>query len=144
MLSEEQLEAASRKFGKVGVVDYCGHQVVFRRPTRDECREYRRMRDSAAEKHDATERLAQVAIVSFDGEQDVNRARTLYTGTFLEEFPLFSSTPKVMSVLGALTGLVEEEDAADMGKGARVLSGRPRSTPGASPNGLGTALEPAS
>jgi hypothetical protein len=142
MLSEDQLEALRSQFTKIGVVDYNGHQIVFRRPTRDHCREYRRMRESPAEKHEATERLAQVALVAFDGETDVNRARTTYTNVFLDEYPLFASVPKVMAVLSVLTGMVEEEDAADLGKGASVRSVRPRSTPAASPNGSGTAPEP--
>ena len=139
MLSEETLEELRKRSGKIGVIAYAGHEVVFRRPTRDECREYRRMQSSPQEKSDAIERLAQVTLVAFDGDLDVNRARTAYTGVFLEEYPLFASNPKVMGVLSVLSGVVEEEDAADLGKGACVRSGRPKSTQGASPNGSPTA-----
>ena len=139
MLDEAVLESLKLKFGKIGVVDYNGHQIVFRRPTRDTCREYRRKRESAGEKHEAIEGMAQEALIAFDGEQDANKARSYYTGTFLEEYPLFASSPKVMAVLSALSGLVEEEDAEDMGKGVQVRSARPRPTPAASPNGSDTA-----
>lgn len=139
MLTEEQIEALRQKFGKVGVVDYNGHQIVFRKPTRDDCRDYRRMRESPSEKGDAIESLCQKSLCAFDGEQDVNRARTHYTTVFLEEYPLFANVPKVMAIMSALTGMVEEEDAIDLGKGASFRSARLRSTPAVSPNGSATA-----
>lgn len=129
MLNEEQLEALTKKYGKIGVRDYDGHQIVFRRPTRDMCREYRRMRESDAEKHEAMESLAQKMLVAFDGEEDINKARTVYTCVFLEESPLFVNNPQTMAVLSSLTGIVEEEDARDLGKGASVRSARRVSTP---------------
>ena len=139
MLAEDQLESLRSRYGKIGVVAYAGHEIVFRRPTRDDCRNYRRMQASAAEKHDAIETLAQITLVAFDDDIDVNRARTTYTTTFLEEYPLFSSVPRVMSVLSVLSGVVEEEDVADLGKGGIYRSGRPRPTPTDSPNGSPTA-----
>ena len=135
MLTEENLETLTLRHGKIGRVEFAGHEIVFRRPTRDDCREYRRMQASPAEKHDAIERLAQVTLVAFDGDLDVNRARTFYTATFLEEYPLFSSNPRVMNLLSVLSGVVEEEDAADLGKGASVRSAHPKPTQTASPNG---------
>ena len=129
MLDEEALEALRLKYGKIGVVAYNGHQIVFRKPTRDNCRDYRRMRDSASEKADAVEFLAQVSLAAFDGELEVNKARTHYTNVFLDEFPLFANTPKVMAVLSLLTGMVEEEDAIDLGKGVSYRSARRVSTP---------------
>jgi hypothetical protein len=141
-LTDEQIEALRQKFGKVGVVEWNGHQIVFRKPTRDDCRDYRRMRESPTEKGDSIESLCQKSLCAFDGELDVNRARTIYTTVFLEEYPLFASVPKVVAVMSALTGMVEEEDALDLGKGVSFRSARRPSTPAASPNGSGTALEP--
>jgi len=129
MLNEENLDALRLKHGKIGIVDYDGHQVVFRRPTREDCREYRRMRESESERHEAMERLAQVTLCAFDGEQDVNKARTVYTSSFLPEYPLFVNVPRVLGVLSALAGLVEEEDAKDLGKGAEIRSARQPPTP---------------
>lgn len=126
----EQLRVTG-KYGKIGVVEYSGHQIVFRRPTRDQCREYRRQLGSPAEKHEAMEHLAQSMLVAFDGQTDANAARTTYTSMFLEAFPLFVNHPKVLNVISALAGLVEEEDAADLGKGASVRTGPPKSTPAA-------------
>ncbi len=59
-------------------------------------------------------------IVAFDGDTDRNRARTHFTEVFLVEQPMFASTAKVKIALGALMGLVEEEDLADLGKGVTV------------------------
>ena len=144
MLDDAALEALKLKFGKVGVVDFDGHQIVFRKPTRDQCREYRRMRESANEKHESLEHLAQMMIVAFDGTQDPNLARTLYTSQFLEDYPLFVNVPKVAAVLSALSGMVEEEDAQDLGKGVRVLSVRRPNTPQDSRTGSATAASTSS
>ena len=135
MLSEEQLEALKLQYQKIAVISYNGHQIVFRRPTRLQCGEYRREREDPQARADAVEHLAQKALVAFDGEMDANRARTTYTASFLEEFPLFANYPPVMAALSYLTGMVEEEDASDLGKGVRVLSARRPSTPEVSPNG---------
>jgi hypothetical protein len=128
-LDEAQLDALRAKYGKVGIVDYNEHQIVFKRPTRDNCREYRRMRESPAEKGDAVEFLAQVSIAAFDGETDANKARSTYTNSFLEQYPLFANHPRAIAVMSALTGMMEEEDALDLGKGASVRTGRRASTP---------------
>jgi hypothetical protein len=135
MLTEAQIEALRVQCGRVGVVEYNGHQIVFRKPTRDHCREYRRMRESANERHEALEHLAQLTIVAYDGTTEPNAARTQYTAVFLEEYPLFVNVAKVMNVLSVLAGLVEEEDAHELGKGASVRSGPPRSMPEGSPTG---------
>jgi hypothetical protein len=139
MLTEEQLETLRLKYGKIGIVTYNGHQVVFRKPSRDDCREYRRMKESAVERGDAIESLAQKALCAFDGEQDVNRARTYYTTVFLEEFPMFANTGNVVAILSALSGMVEEADALELGKGASYRSARQPSTPEGSLNGSDTA-----
>lgn len=138
-LSDEQLDALRLKYGKVAAVRHNDHEIVFRKPTRDDVREYRRMTASAAEKHEAVERLAQSTIVAFDQIQDANAARSHYTGIFLEASPFFASRPEVMSVLAIMGELVQEEDAIDLGKGVRLRPEPQRSTPGASPNGSVTA-----
>lgn len=139
MLDDGQIEELRKRCGgKVGVVDFDGHQLVFRRPTRDEVREYRRKKDSPSEKPDALDQLAQATIVAFDGEPDTVRARTLFLG-FLDEYPLFTSGPKPSVVFGRLTGLVEAEDADAMGKGVSVRSAPPKSTPLGSPSGSGAS-----
>jgi hypothetical protein len=127
MLTDEQIEAIRSKCGRVGVIEYAGHQLVFKRPSRDNVRDYRRKVDSPAEKPDALDQLAQITIVAFDGEQDLVKARNAFLG-FLEEFPMFTSSAKCMSVFNVLTGLVEEEDAQDLGKGVSVRSAAPAST----------------
>lgn len=129
MLNDAQLDELKLKFQKIAVIDYNGHQIVFRRPTREHTREYRRMRESDAEKHLAMESLAQQTLAAYDGDTDPNSARTKYTAIFLEEFPLFVNVPKVTAALSALAGMVEEEDEKNMGKGVRLLNVRQASTP---------------
>jgi hypothetical protein len=121
-VDETKLEALRVKYGKIGVVAYNGHELVFRRPTRDHVREYRRKKDSDAEKMDAMDQLAQVTIIAFDGEEDITRARTRFTESFLEDYPLAISNAKFVNCLTALAGLMEEEDEKDLGKGVSVKS----------------------
>ncbi len=121
-LPESRLEELRLKHGKIGVVTFNTHTVVFKRPTRDITREYRRMRDSPAEKADAMDRLAQITIIAFDLQDEPNAARVTFTDSFLVDYPMATSNPKFINVLSALSGLVEEEDYQDMGEGASVRS----------------------
>ena len=107
---------------RLNVVEYNGHTLIFRKPSREHVREYRRKKDSDAEKMDAMDQLAQATIVAFDGEEDPNRARTTFTTSFLEDYPLAMSNPKFVGCLSALAGLLEEEDEKDLGKGVIVRS----------------------
>jgi hypothetical protein len=133
--AEEMLEGLRLKYGKIGIVDFNDHRLVFRKPSREHVREYRRKKDSDAEKMDAMDQLAQATIVAFDGQTDPNKARETFTMRFLEDYPLAISNPKFVAVLSALAGLIEEEDAKDLGKGASVRGARPSTSPTASPNG---------
>lgn len=141
MLSDAELESLKQKYGKIAVIDYESHQIVFRKPTRDNVREYRRQRESDTEKHLAMESLAQFTLVALDGELDTIKARTAYTDVFLDEFPFFVNVPRVMGALSVLGGMVEMEEASSLGKGARVLSVRQKPTPQDSPTGSPTARE---
>jgi hypothetical protein len=126
MRTDEQLEALRTRYnGKIGSVEYNGHELVFCRPTRDQAREYRRKMESAVEKMDALDQLAQVTIIAFDAEEDRIAARTTFTTLFLERYPLATSNPKLTICLSALAGLVEEEHEQDLGKGVRI-KGPPR------------------
>lgn len=138
-LSEAQLEELRVKHGKIGVVEFSGHVLVFRKPSREHVREYRRKKDSDLEKMDAMDQLAQVTLVAFDTEADPDKARTTFTRSFLDDYPLAISNPKFVAVLSALAGLIEEEDYKDLGKGASVRGARPSTSPTASPNGSGAS-----
>jgi len=94
--------------------------IVFKKPSRDTARDYRRKTETPAEKVDALDQLAQATIVAFDGEEDPNRARVVFTGTFLEDFPMAMNHPKFMTALSALSGLVEEEHEKELGKGVTI------------------------
>jgi hypothetical protein len=119
-LTDEQLQALEVAHKKIAIVEWNGHVIVFARPGRDVCHEYRVALESPATKADANEQACQRMIVAFDGETDRNRARVRFTEIFLVEQPMFGSTTKVKIALGALMGLVEEEDLVDMGKGVSV------------------------
>lgn len=126
-LSDDQIEIIRKQFGKVAVVDWSGHQLVFRRPTRVEVRDYRRKQDSPAEKPDAIDQLLQQILVAYDGLTDVPRIAA-YTGGFLEEFPAFADTMHAKAAVSCLMGLVEEEDEAQLGKGVSVRTSSRAST----------------
>jgi hypothetical protein len=134
-LTDVEIEALTARYGKVGVRLWDGHQLVFRKATRAEVRDYRRKQDSPHDKADAMDQLAQATIVAFDGQTDPNAARTMFTGVFLEQYPAFCYNTATVNVLSYLTGIVEEEGAGEMGKGASVRSAAQKPTPTASPNG---------
>ena len=128
-LTDVELEQLTARYGKIGTRDWDGHQLVFRKATRAEVREYRRKQDSAVEKPDAMDQLAQATIVAFDGQQDPNAARTMFTGVFLEQYPAFCSNTVTINILSYLTGIVEEEASTEMGKGGSVRSSTQKNTP---------------
>lgn len=134
MLTEEQISAFVQRYGKIGVVDWAGHQLIFRKPSREDVRDYRRKQDSPSERPDAVEQLAQVMIVAFDEEQEPVAARAAFL-SLLVEFPAFASSHKCVSTLNVLSGIVEDEASADLGKGVSIRSSRQKPTPPASPTG---------
>jgi hypothetical protein len=129
-LDDEQLEALRVKNdGKIGVVDFSGHQIVFRRPTRDAARDWRRKQGSVSEKPDANDQLAQAMIIAFDGDTDANSARTKFTSTFLVEYPMAVENSKFQVCLGLLSGMTEKEDDEDLGKGVSIKRAPPKLSP---------------
>lgn len=129
MVDEAKIESIRARLGIIGVVEYNGHTIVFRKPSRENVRDYRRKRESESERADAMEQLAQVTVVAFDDIDDPNAARTRFTGEFLERYPMAISNAKFASCLSALAGLIEVEDHQDLGKGVSVKSGPPKPSP---------------
>lgn len=117
---EAWLDAAQKQYGRIGTVEFSGNTIVFRKPTRLEVRDYRRMLDTPAERPDALDSLAQKTILAFNDLTEPNAARVVFTGSFLESYPLAMGNDKFKALLGVLSGLVEDEDAADLGKGVTV------------------------
>ena len=129
-LTEAQLEELRVAHKKIGIVEWNDHVLVFRRPNRDECHAYRVKLEHPETKADANDQLCQATICAFDADTNVNSARTYFTDTFLkEESPMFGSTAKCKIVMGALMGLVEEEDLADLGKGVSIRPSPRPATP---------------
>lgn len=120
MLSAEALATLKTKHGELGQVDFRGHTITLRRPSRLEAREYRRKEDSPREKPDRVDQLLQSVIVAFDGTVEPVACRELLNA-FLETAPNFCDSPKVGDVLGVLLGQFEEEDSRILGKDARIL-----------------------
>jgi hypothetical protein len=114
--------------GKIGIIDFSDHHLVFRLPTRIEAREYRRKEDSPAEKPDRLDQLATSIIVAFDGEEDTFKARGLFLD-FLVKFPLFCDGPKPQTVFSVLLGVQEVEHSTILGKGCSVRSSPPPTSP---------------
>lgn len=139
MLDEQSQEVLRGRYGAVATVDFNGHQLVFRRPSRDEVREFRRKERSPAEADDAVDYVSQLTMVAFDGEADPMKARVAY-GAFLQDHPRFTESTKFRIAFNLLSGRVEREDIADMGKGVSVRLGPPGRTETASPNGSAPSL----
>ena len=118
--TEEQLVTLETKYG---------HTLVFKKPDRVMVRDYRRKLTSADERMDAADQLAQATIVAFDDEMDANKARMMFTMSFLNDYPMFTNTAKYIQVFNVLLGLVETQDATELGKGCSVRSTRQASTP---------------
>jgi len=118
--TERRLAALEAQHKKIAEVEWNGHRLVFRRPTREECRQYRVALEDPVSKADANEHILQQTIVAFDDETNATAARMRYNPGFLDEHPMFASTAKVKLALGAMMGLVEEADLVDLGKGVTV------------------------
>jgi hypothetical protein len=128
-LSDQEIEAIRSRVGKVAIVEYNGHQIVFRRPTRDEMHGHRARQDDPREKPGSLDLLAQVLLAAFDGETDTAKARPAFSG-FLDEHPAFTSNQdKFLPAVAILCGMVEDEVAKALGKGVSVRSSPPPSTP---------------
>lgn len=127
MLSEEQIQALRVQHGRVGVIDYQGHQIVFARPTRASIQAHRRAMVSGGDQAaGASDGLAQSCLVALDGETDRPKAIQAFS-RFLEEFPAYTSNDKHMSVMNVLSGATEEEDEKALGKAARIYAASPAS-----------------
>jgi hypothetical protein len=141
-VNEEQAKALETKYRRVAFVSWEGHEIVFRRPTRDEWHAYQRRRANPVEAPAAVETHAQITLAAFDGIVDPRQARERFTNEFLEDFPGFCNAPEVGAALGALAGTAQEEELAGIKK---VVQFRPiirPNTPAASPNGSPTAVTP--
>lgn len=130
-LSEEQLDELGTKYGRVVSVQWDGHEIVFRRPTIEECRAWRVKGESVDAKVDRADQHCQQTLVSFDGDMSPVTSRTKFSQEFLREHPMFATTSRCMAALGVLMGVVEEKDFADLGKGVSVRPSPRPSTPAA-------------
>lgn len=124
------LEALRGKYEKIAEVEFNKHQLIFRKCTRQEVREYRRKMDSPAEKPDAVDQLAQQILVAFDGELDLLKARVLFNA-LLEKNAALTDLNRFGAALGSCLGVMDEETEAALGKFVTVRSSPLRSMPAA-------------
>lgn len=134
-LSDQDLEALrARNGGKVGVIKFDEHQMVFKRPARDTAREYRTERDNPATAPDALDHLAQRTIIAFDGETNGEKAR-LGFNALLADNPLITDNTNFKAVLSCMLGTVEQELEDKLGEPIRILRGNRKPSQEASPTG---------
>lgn len=126
---EERIAGLHTTHGKIAHVEWDGHVLVFKKPGREAVASFRRAADSPAEKPGATDQLCQSMLIAYDEETDKRIATQRFTREFLEEYPMFTSSDKLQSVLGPLLGLVEEEATASLGKGVSVRNAKGRTSP---------------
>ncbi len=143
-LTEEQLEGLRVKHRKIARVVWEGHEVVFRRPTRDEWHSYLRAQGSPMEKHTAQEHHSQITIVAYDGDMSMPGTRVAYQQGLLEECPGFANAPELGAALSVLAGTAQEEEIRHLGEVVSVRSGRQATTRTASANGSGGSTTAAS
>jgi hypothetical protein len=134
-LDDSAIEDLAAKYGRVASVAWSGHTLVFRRPTREHVRDYRRKLATPAEQADAMDQMAQALIVAYDDTNDPNGARVKFTGEFLVEYPMAVGHPHFAGALLKLAGGVQEEEELDLGKGVRFWRAAQKPSPTASPNG---------
>ena len=116
------------------------HQIVFRQPTRDHIRAFRVMQSSGpAGEADSLDQMTQQITVAFDGETDPVKCRVMYTAFLEHECVAFCSSDKCKAAVASLSGVVEEEDVRDLGKGVTAWPPFRKPSPEVLPNGLATS-----
>ena len=134
ILDDVQLESLRLKHGgKIGILPWDGHQLVFRRPSRDAARMYAIKK--AEVDLDAIDQLAQQTLVAFDGMTDPVETIRYSFGALLIEYPLMMMSNSARVIFAHLVGVVERDDELEMGKGVSVRSAAPKRTPAASLTG---------
>ena len=142
-LTEEQLEGLRVKHRNIARVVWEGHEVVFRRPTRDEWHSYLRAQGSPMEKHTAQEHHSQMALVAYDGDMSMPGARVAYRRGSLG-VPRFRERPGARrSAVGACGDGTGGGDPA-LGGSRQRQERTPATTRTASANGSGGSTTAAS
>lgn len=118
MVSKEQLAAYVAQYGRAKLVVYNGHHIVFRRPSKAECRQHQA--DNAVEgsvAQDCDERLALLLVVHCDDvtrEGDGTRVREAL-GALFEEYGYMIAEKSVSGALKELTGVIQSAAAKSDG-----------------------------
>lgn len=112
-MTEEQIAALRATHGTVRAIHMHGHTLVFRAPSRAEAQQHMGHKESPDPmiRALADERLLQLMLVSFDG-QDIAPSKEAFL-TFLTKKPYFCGAPAVVHALAVLCGLVEDAEGKD-------------------------------
>ena len=74
-IGEQHLAELEAKYKRIKVVEYNGHTLIFRAPTRAEAKQHAAKLENPQSKTDADEQLAQATVIHVDGEEDQKAAR---------------------------------------------------------------------
>lgn len=129
-VSEETLAQLTATHGRVKVVSYNGHELVFRKPKRAEVRMHAQALDDPQRKAGADEELAQLLIVAYDGVADARKARDAWND-LLDDFPYAASSKPIGGAIAQLTGVVEDIDLKGSGPSSTSSASGPTHTPAA-------------
>lgn len=108
-ISEQQVSELAAKYGRVKHVTYQGVDIVFRKPSRAECRQYVMARDNPQEKASADEALANMICVHCNGAAGGEAHKAFLD--LLEDWPMAANSPKIGTALLELTGITESVEA---------------------------------
>ena len=130
-ISDDHLRELEAKYGKVRLVVYNGHELVFRKPKRVEIKQHRIKNQSEApeERASADEFLAQVLIEHVDGVEGQPCKQKFLD--LLEDFPYLASNKDVARAMSVLSGALQDTE----GKGSASVSTTSASTPPTSRKG---------
>lgn len=126
-ISDEHRSELERKYGRIKVVTFNGHELVFRKPMSKEARQHAHDMENPQAKIHADDNLAMFTIVAVDGGDEASARKAF--GALKEEWPYLVRSQKVGQVIGQLIGVVEDEDLKDSGT-STTASASPQTTSG--------------
>lgn len=129
-IAEDHLESLRAKYGRIKHVVYNDVDLVFRKPSRPECKQHaaKLQSDDATVKADADEQLAQILVVQVADKTEMRAVKEAFTD-LLDEYPYLTKCAAVGRALSELTGVVQDSEVKTSGS-ALTGKGSPRaSTP---------------
>lgn len=113
-ITEEFLDQARVKYGRVKHVVYNGVDIVMRKPKRVECQEHAARSDDPQQKFTADEQLCQTLMVACGEATDVAGARAAFTA-LLEDYPYAVKSKEIGTALLKLIGILQDDEGKSYG-----------------------------